>query len=114
MNNHLEKQSKYIPPNFFNIPDASLKPIVYKGPSMNPTLKAPDILHVIPYNGGKIKCGDVIVFEHPEGDGKNRITHRVISVDSNGIRTHGDNNCNIDYFFFDNKYFFIRMVEDKK
>lgn len=87
-----------MPPNFFEAPDSSLKPIVYKGPSMNPTLKAPDILHVIPYNGGKIKCGDVIVFEHPEGEGKNKITHRVISIDSNGIMTQGDNNCNVDYF----------------
>lgn len=87
-----------MPPDLFKTPDTSLKPIVYKGPSMNPTLKAPDILHIVPYSGRKIKCGDVIVFEHPEGDGKTKITHRVISVDLNGIRTHGDNNCNIDYF----------------
>lgn len=75
----------------------SQKLTVYTGASMHPTLKAPDLLQVIPYNGRKIKRGDVIAFQPPGGVEK-KITHRVISADPNGIRTHGDNNNNIDYF----------------
>jgi len=70
------------------------KNVNYIGPSMNPTLEAGDELLVIPYGGKKIRRGDVIVFLSPEGGRK--ITHRVISVDSEGIRTRGDNNNNID------------------
>jgi hypothetical protein len=61
---------------------------------MNPTLKAGDKLRVIPYNGKKIRRGDVIVFLPPGSSQK--ITHRVISVDSQGIRTRGDNNSHVD------------------
>jgi signal peptidase len=68
--------------------------IIYTGPSMNPTLKAGDKLQVIPYNGRKICRGDVIVFLSPKDDQK--VTHRIISIDTNGIRTQGDNNSKID------------------
>lgn len=70
--------------------------ILYKGPSMNPTLKSMDKLKVVPYNGKRIKTGDVIVFiPH---DGHEKVTHRVvdINVTSNKIRTKGDNNNTID------------------
>jgi len=63
---------------------------IYIGPSMNPTLKTSDGLQIIPYNGRTIRPGDVIVFNHPGF--RHRATHRVISVDSEGIRTRGDNN----------------------
>lgn len=94
MNSYLEKQSKYIPPSFLKTPDDSLNFVIYKGPSMNPTLKAGDILLVILYKDKKIKYGDVILFIPPGDDQK--ITHRVISIDSQGIRTKGDNNNHID------------------
>jgi signal peptidase len=61
---------------------------------MNPTLRAGDGLQVEPYEGKKIRVGDVVVFISPE-NGHN-ITHRVISIDSEGIRTRGDNNKNKD------------------
>jgi signal peptidase len=61
---------------------------------MNPTLKALDKHQVEPYGDSKIQCGDVIVFLPPDGDHK--VTHRVISVGSQGIRTQGDNNSNVD------------------
>jgi signal peptidase len=64
------------------------------GPSMNPTLQSGDVLQVIPYDSKKIRCGDVIVFIPPGGDRK--ITHRVISIDSKGVKTKGDNNKHID------------------
>ncbi|OGC22832.1 hypothetical protein A2291_08605 [candidate division WOR-1 bacterium RIFOXYB2_FULL_42_35] len=67
---------------------------VYIGPSMNPTLKAPDILEVTPYKGQPIKVGDVLTFPHP--DGSKNITHRAIYVGPDGVRTRGDNNGNTD------------------
>lgn len=70
------------------------KPIIYTGPSMNPILKTGDLLGVVSYNGRKVRRGDVIVFL-PQGSDHN-ITHRVISVDSNDIRTRGDNNSDVD------------------
>lgn len=61
---------------------------------MNPTLKSGDGLEVVPYDGKKIRRGDVIVFFSPEGGQK--ITHRVVCVDSYGIKTQGDNNNQVD------------------
>jgi signal peptidase len=72
------------------------KLINYMGPSMNPTLRSGDGLRIKPYDGKEIRCGDVIVFI-PLGDGR-KITHRVISVDSQGTRTKGDNNTQVDPF----------------
>jgi signal peptidase len=92
----MNKSKRYIPPQFLNEQGDSLNQVVYTGPSMNPTLRAPDILSVVPYNERKIRCGDVIVFVPPGGN--HRITHRVISVDKEGIKTRGDNNSNIDTF----------------
>ena len=66
----------------------------YMGPSMNPTLKSGDGINVIPYGKKKIRIGDVIVFPSPKG--YHNVIHRVVSVDSQGIKTRGDNNSNID------------------
>jgi hypothetical protein len=71
-----------------------LKSINYIGSSMNPTLKPGDRLQIIPYDRKRIRRGDVVVFIPPGGDTK--ITHRVISVDSCGIRTRGDNSSYLD------------------
>jgi hypothetical protein len=63
---------------------------IYTGQSMNPTFRTLDRLQIIPYHGRTILPGDVIVFSHL---GLNRkATHRVVSTDSQGIRTRGDNN----------------------
>ena len=63
----------------------------YTGPSMNPILRTGDRLNISPYDGQKIRRGDVIVFISPEDGSK--VVHRVTSVNSDGIRTRGDN-CN--------------------
>ena len=63
----------------------------YIGSSMNPTLRPGVRLDVRAYQGEKIRRGDVIVFISPEDGSK--VVHRVISIDSNGIKTQGDN-CN--------------------
>ena len=66
----------------------------YNGPSMNPTLKAGDQLRVVPYENTRIRVGDVIVFQAPQR--KRHVTHRVVSVNSLGVRTRGDNNKKTD------------------
>jgi signal peptidase len=66
----------------------------YIGTSMNPTLKSGDWLRITTNHGQRIRQGDVIVFIPPGGD--SRIIHRVISVDSKGIKTRGDNCNHID------------------
>ncbi|HGJ66659.1 TPA: signal peptidase I [bacterium] len=78
------------------------KSIIYTGPSMNPTLKNLDILEVVPYKDKNVRKGDVITFISYLHD--RSITHRVISVDSRGIRTLGDNNRYADVGF--------RQIED--
>ena len=67
------------------------------GPSMRPTLKAGDLLAIAPYNGQAPRIGDVIVFQTP-GEEKH-ITHRVISITPQGVRTRGDNNNLVDPYF---------------
>ena len=61
----------------------------YTGPSMSPTLRTGDRLNIIPYDGQEIRRGDVIVFISPEDGSK--VVHRVTSLNSDGIRTRGDN-----------------------
>ena len=73
---------------------AKTKLITYTGPSMNPTLKSGDRLFVVPYDDRRIRLGDVVVFFSPENG--NKITHRVISAHSKGIRTQGDHNISAD------------------
>ena len=66
----------------------------YIGPSMNPILKAGDILEIVSYEGQEVRPGDVIVFVAPGGDSK--VIHRVVAIDSRGIRTRGDNSTDVD------------------
>jgi len=71
--------------------------IVYTGPSMNPTLREPDLLWVEPYGNRPVRVGDVVCYRSPEENVN--IVHRVVSVGhrldgkpKGGIRTRGDNN----------------------
>ena len=68
--------------------------IVYTGPSMNPTLREPDLLWVEPYSNRPVRAGDVVCYRSPEENVN--IVHRVVSVRGrgtpDGIRTRGDNN----------------------
>jgi len=61
---------------------------------MNPSLKTGDGLSVIPYEDRKVCIGDVVVFRPPGGN--HDVVHRVVSVDSEGVRTQGDNNSEVD------------------
>ena len=66
------------------------KPInmFYRGSSMRPTLSAPALLEIEPYQGRSIQCGDVIVFYPPQEE--EPVAHRVVSLDDRGIKTRGD------------------------
>jgi signal peptidase len=61
---------------------------------MNPILKPGDGLRVLPCGDGEIRVGDVIVIHAP--DREEYVVHRVVSVDTQGIRTRGDNNSSMD------------------
>ena len=76
------------------LPNSTKCRLNYLGPSMNPTFKTPDYLQIIPYNGKKIRAGDVVVFS-PPGESR-KIVHRVVAAGSAGIRTRGDNNTDMD------------------
>lgn len=66
---------------------------IHIGPSMSPTLRPGDQIVVVPYDGWKARRGDVIVFRGPGGQ---QIAHRAVRVESQGIRTRGDNNRDMD------------------
>lgn len=66
----------------------------YIGSSMSPILKAGDILEIVSYKGQEIRSGDVIVFIPPGGESK--VIHRIAVMDSQGIRTRGDNCTDVD------------------
>jgi signal peptidase I len=60
------------------------------GPSMSPTLKAGDYLAIFPYGDRPLRRGDVVLFRPP---GEERlIAHRLVAVDSTGLKARGDNN----------------------
>ena len=86
--------------------------ITYTGPSMNPTLRAGDTLHVRPYEGRDIRPGDVIVFRHPENG--RRFAHRVISVDARGIRTQADRHRKADRFVLTPDHIIGRVIAVKR
>lgn len=58
--------------------------------SMEPAIKT-GALVVTNSNVSSLSPGDVIAFESPENS-KDTIVHRILTIDSNGIYTKGDNN----------------------
>jgi hypothetical protein len=66
----------------------------YVGPSMNPTLREPELLEIVPYGSRPMKVGDVVLFLSPEHD--QQIVHRIIRLSPKGIITRGDNNSQED------------------
>jgi len=82
--------------------------ITYSGQSMNPTLKTADLLYVLPYRKQKFQPGDVVVF-YPSAD-RRLFTHRIVRIDSQGIRTRGDNNNNLDSWILSSDHIIGRVV----
>ena len=67
----------------------------YVGPSMNPTLREPEIMEIVPCGGGSLRAGDVVLFLPPGSD--RPVVHRVVRVSTAGISTRGDNNALEDH-----------------
>jgi signal peptidase I len=82
------------------------------GPSMRPTLKAGDLLKIAPYKGLAPQVGDVIVFQAP-GEEKH-ITHRVVAVGPEGVRTRGDNNNLVDPYWLKPKNIVGRVTHAER
>lgn len=90
----------------------NLKHVDYIGPSMNPALKTGDILSIASYGSRKIRKGDIILFRNPEGE--DTIVHRVLSVNSKGVRTKGDNNIEMDPWILQPDHIIGRVVSRKR
>jgi len=61
---------------------------------MNPTLREPEIIEILPYDGRRVRAGDVVFLLPREAD--HAVVHRVVRVTPAGISTQGDNNAEED------------------
>jgi hypothetical protein len=73
----------------------------YVGPSMNPTLREPEMMEIMPYDSRPLRAGDVAFFLSPEAD--QPVVHRIVRVTPAGISTLGDNNTQEDTFLLQPK-----------
>lgn len=62
----------------------------YAGPSMNPTLREPELLELVTCGDRALRAGDVALFVPPGAD--QPIVHRVARVTAAGLTTRGDDN----------------------
>ncbi len=68
---------------------------------MNPTLREPELMEIMPYGIRPLRVGDVAFFLPPEA--YQPIVHRIIRVTPAGISTLGDNNTQEDTFLLQPK-----------
>lgn len=68
----------------------------YAGPSMDPTLREPEIMEIMPYGARPFRVGDVAFFLPPGAE--QPVVHRIVRVTPAGITTLGDNNTREDAF----------------
>jgi SynChlorMet cassette protein ScmC len=73
----------------------------YVGPSMNPTLREPEMMEIMPYAGRPLRVGDMVFFLPPQND--QPVVHRIVRVTPAGISTLGDNNTREDTFLLQPK-----------
>ena len=83
-----------------NVPGAMFF-AAYVGPSMNPTLREPEIMGIMPYDSRPLCVGDVVFFLPSGAD--QPVVHRIIRVAPAGISTRGDNNTQDDAFLLQPK-----------
>ena len=70
-----------------------IRPYVVRSGSMEPAIKTGSVVFVnerADYN--ELAPGDIIVFEN----GGTKVTHRILSIQADGIETKGDNNTTTD------------------
>jgi hypothetical protein len=80
----------------------------YVGPSMNPTLREPELMEIVPYDNRPLRVGDVVFLLPPQSD--QPVVHRVARVTPAGISTLGDNNTREDAFLLQPKDIKGRVV----
>lgn len=73
----------------------------YVGPSMNPTLREPEMMEIVPYGNRPLRVGDVVCFLPPHND--RPVVHRLARVTPAGMSTLGDNNTQEDTFLLQPK-----------
>lgn len=73
----------------------------YVGPSMNPTLREPEMMEIVPYDYKPLRVGDVVFFLLPQSD--RPVVHRIARVTPAGMATLGDNNSQEDAFLLQPK-----------
>jgi hypothetical protein len=64
--------------------------VAYRGSSMVPTLREPQLMEVVPYDERPIRRGDVILFSVAGQD--LQVVHRVLDTNGGALLTCGDNN----------------------
>ena len=84
----------------------------YIGPSMNPTLREPEIMEIMLYDSRPLRVGDVAFFVSPEGD--QPVVHRIVRVTPAGISTIGDNNTQEDTFLLQPESIEGRVVATRR
>ena len=90
-----------------NVPGAMFF-AAYVGSSMNPTLRRPEIMEIMPYDNRPLRVGDVAFFLSPEEDRLD--VHRIVRVTPAGISTLGDNSMQEDTFLLQPKNVKGRVV----
>lgn len=85
-----------VTPRCHPIPIDTTPYATYTGPSMNPTLREPELVEVVPYVDRIARPGDVVLFRSP--DGGRPVVHRVTRITEDGIHTRGDNNSFEDVY----------------
>lgn len=78
------------------------------GPSMNPTLKAQDLLEIKTFHNQRPQVGDIIFFQPPGHD--IYVVHRIISITANGYLSRGDNSNNADPWFLEKNNIYGRVI----
>ncbi len=88
------REAETVPSKLYSDPAGRFLYFNIAGPSMQPTLKAGDLLIVEPYRGQRPRLGDVVVFS--TGPERRLITHRLLSRKGDTWRARGDNNSLVD------------------
>ena len=82
------------PDSIFKQSKSSTFNCVHVGDSMNPTLRASDVLEIIPRQKTPLRLGDIILFLPKEKS--TPVVHRICHITSERIKTIGDNNFCVD------------------
>lgn len=72
------------------MPTGQVHFMAVSGGSMEPTITKDDIILALPVNTEKLGIGDIISYKHLQGEQQIIITHRIVGITYEGIKTKGD------------------------